>query len=48
MVVESMWLLPPVLDALTSIQECRETLRRGEKKKEKKTLDRLLHESAVE
>ena len=43
-----MWLLPQVLGAVTGIQECRETLRGGEKKKEKKTLDRLLHESAVE
>lgn len=47
MAVESMWLLPQDLGAVTGIQECRETLRGGGGK-EKKTLDRLLHESAVE
>lgn len=47
MAVESMWLLPQDLGAVTGIQECRETLRGGGGK-EKKTLDHLLHESAVE
>lgn len=46
--VEAMWLLPQVLGAVTGIQECRETLRGVGGREEKKTLDRLLHESAVE
>lgn len=47
MAVESTWLLPQDLGAVTGIQECRETLRGGGEK-EKKTLDRLLPGSAVE
>lgn len=39
--VESMWLLPQVLGAVTGIQECRETLR-GEKRERKENIRSLI------